>query len=230
MSGNERQQKRQRLSYNSSDSTPHELNMLLVGPSDLCQPLASALLQVKFDRHRRRSTRKDDAAIAALRRQQLDPSSFNSNQRQRHVHMVEDWDVFLSKPNNKSNTCMNHVVVLTTPSNVEASIKRLQKTATVLDESYAILQRVSVVIMMEPIHGFRDAEPIAYRLRHKKKRKRNAQSSSLFSAPVACFPCQLQEQNSHFAVSRMILQRAKLGIRHGSASMPCVSPLVFATY
>jgi hypothetical protein len=199
------------------------LNVLLVGPSDLCQPIASALLQVKFDRRAHKRHDKDDAAVAALRRH----CSFEKPTQQRNIHMVEEWSEFLPRINNKEDVCMDHVVLVVTPSNVDASLRRLKEAANVLEDSYVALQRVSVVLMMEPVHGFRDAEPITSRLFRRKRRKEQA---SLFSAPVPHFPCQVQERKSHLAVSRMILQRAKLGIRHGSSTLPNVSPMIFASY
>lgn len=215
--------KRQRLSYNSSVASGDELNVLLVGSSDLCQPIATALLQVKFDRRARKRHDKDDAAVAALRRH----CSFEKPTQQRKVHMVEEWSEFLPRTNtNKNNVCMDHVVLVVTPSNVDASLRRLKEAANVLEDSCVALQRVSVVLMMEPVHGFRDAEPITSRL-FRRKRKREA---SLFGAPVPHFPCQVQERKSHLAVSRMILQRAKLGIRQGSSTLPNVSPMIFASY
>lgn len=203
--------KRQRISHNSNLPS-RELNILLVGPADLCQPVASALLQAQIAHHRQR--RNDDAAVTALRR-----LCFSEKPMKQHVHMAEEWSEV------PQQIRMDHVVILTSPTNVDASLKRLKQAASVLEESYVSLQRVSVVLMMEPVHGFRDAEPITSRLRKKRRKE-----ASLFTAPVPCFPCQLQEHNSHLAVSRMILQRTKLGTRHGSSSMLTVSPLVFANY
>lgn len=183
--------------------------MLLLGPPDLCQPLAAALLRVQFDRTRRR--RNDDPAVAALRRPQ--------STRKRHVHMSEDWSEV------PHDIRMDHIVLVVAPSDIESSLKRLKKAASVLDASYVTLQRVSVVLMMDPVHGLRDAEPLTSSLSPRRRKDK-----SLFGASVPCFPCQLQERYSHLVVSRMVLQRAKLGTRHGSRSMPFVSPLIFANY
>jgi hypothetical protein len=204
-------EKQQRISYNSCLPSSSELNVLLLGPSDLCQPLASALLRVQFDRPRWRRCDNDDAAVAALRRPQL--------KRKRHVHMSEDWNTF------PHDIRMDHIVLVVSPSDIEPSLTLLKKAASVLDASYVTLQRVSVVLMMDPVHGLRDAEPLTSFL---KPRKRN--EKRLFGAPVPCFPCQLQERSSHLAVSRILLQRTKLGTRHGSRSTPFTSPLVFANY
>lgn len=202
-------EKQQFISYTSCLPSSSELHILLLGPSDLCQPLAAALLRVQFDRTRRR--RDDDAAVAALRRQQ--------STRKRHVHLSEDWsDV-------PHDIRMDHIVLVVSPSDIESSLRLLKKAASVLSHSYVIFQRVSVVLMMDPVHGLRDAEPLTSSLRPRRRK-----DQSLFGAPVPCFPCQLQERYSHLAVSRMVLQRAKLGTRHGSRSMLFVSPLVFANY
>lgn len=203
------EKKQQRISYNSCLPSSPELNILLLGASDLCQPLASGLLRVQFDRARRRWD--DDAAVTALRRPQW--------KRKRHVHMSEDWDDV------DRDIRMDHIVLLVSPSDIESSLKLLKKAAIVLDASYVTLQRVSVVLMMDQVHGLQDAERLTSILKPRKRKEK-----SLFVAPVLCFPCQLQERSSHLAVSRMLLQRTKLGTRHGSRSTPFTSPLVFANY
>jgi len=204
-------EKRQRISYNSHLASFRELNILLVGTSDLSQPFAAALLQVQFDRYNPHDN--EDAAVSALKRQCL-----SSLPIKRYVHTAEEWSEV------PQNTRMDHIVVLVSPSNVDASLRRLTQAASILGKIYVELQRVSVLLMMEPVHGYRDAEPITSRLRKKRRKE------SLFAAPVPSFPCQLRDRNSHLAVSRIILQRIKLGTRQGSSSMPCVSPLLFANY
>jgi hypothetical protein len=203
------EEKQQRISYNSCLPSSSELNVLLLGPSYLCQPLASGLLRVQFDRERRRCD--DDAAVAALRRPQL--------KRKRHVHMSENWKDVVN------DIRMDHIVLVVSPLDIESSLKLLKKAASLLDASYVTLQRVSVVLMMDQAHGLRDAQRLTSILKPRKR-----QEKRLFRAPVPCFPCQLQQRSSHLAVSRMLLQRTKLGTRHGSHSTPFTSPLVFANY
>lgn len=201
----------QRLSYNSClPVSPSELNLVLVGPSKLCKPLASALVHHHVDRRR---THHTDAAIAALEKRRVSKSP------RRNIHMIEDWNDF------PQHIPIHHVVIVVSPTNVEKSIQRLKRAADVLDESYVSLQRISVVLMLEPTHGVRDSQPITSLL--NQKTTSDHQSSLLFQSPVSCFPCQLQHRSSHLTVSRILLQRIKLASRSGRH---VVSPMLFANY
>jgi hypothetical protein len=121
---------RAKLSYNAKlPSISCGRDLLLVGPSRLTQPLASALLQVQFDR--RNGT---DAAIEALRKH-----CFHYPPK-RTIHTVE------SLQDKSWKFRLDHIFLLTTQ-------QQLDETKLVanqlLQDDYLLFQRVTIVQVHE---------------------------------------------------------------------------------
>ena len=186
---------RPKLSYNSQlPSSSCNSGMLLVGPSRLTQPLASALLQVQFDPRTGHGSR--DAAIEALRKHCVNSPS------KRTIHTVESLE-------EKSwRFRMDHIVFLTTTAPGERE-ETFYLANQWLHDDYLLFQRVTIVQVHE---SGADVDE------HMKK---------CTNAKIPTLQMQLEDPISLLTVSRMLLQRTKLGTRQGNQTIPHISPLIF---
>jgi hypothetical protein len=207
-----------KLSYRASLPS-RDLHILIVGPTHLTKPLATALLQVTFEPTTKQkhtsnddNDADDDAAISALRRLYPPPAPI-----QRRIHLCHRLDAV------SSQVRMDHVIFVsqdakdetTTPTTTTsttqppASLLSIQQALlpppphAALHEDYTLMQRVSMVRVLDP----------QVRQTRTKRRK----------TTIPCFF--VSENETNHSVARMLLQRAHVGARDTGAS-----PMVFGTY
>jgi len=221
------------------------LDVLLVGPSHLCQPFAESLL-----RHEERNTNppsKNDVAVEALRSYLEDTNPIPKLPRRVHmIERLENWGTTVDHPRRR----MDHVVLVVSQSNVEESQTCIKEAAKYLDDDYALLQRLSIVTILDTNSDYRSAswESFLTTIRSsgggggsggggKRKRHQHPKQSppKLFPSPVPVFQYrrishrEIDTDESSLwaeqaAVSHMIWERVKSGIRE--TPFPS-SPLVF---
>lgn len=126
---------RSKLSYTAQlPSSSCNNDLLLVGPSRFTQPLASALLQVQFDR--RSGNGSCDDAIEALRKHCAHSPS------KRTIHTVESLE-------DKSwRFRMDHIVLVTTTAPGERD-ETFYVAKQLLHDDYLLFQRVTIVQVQE---------------------------------------------------------------------------------
>ena len=193
-----------KLSYRASLPS-NDLHILIVGPTHLTKPLATALLQVTFEPTTYHTLNDDndaddDAAISALRRLYPPPAPIK-----RRIHLCHRLDAV------SSDVRMDHVIFVSQDAKDETTTTTTTSTTqpppplphAALHEDYTLMQRVSMVRVLDPQAG----------QTWTKRRK----------TTIPCFF--LSENDMNHSVARMLLQRAHVGARDTG-----VSPMVFGTY
>jgi hypothetical protein len=227
---------RKKLSYRVSLPS-HDLHILMVGPTHLTKPLATALLQVTSeptttnngDTSNDDDDDDDDDAISALRRL-YPPPAF----RKRCIHLCHSLDkfscdvrmdhiVFVSQhandpttirlpPPPSSTTTMSTTTTKPPPASHDDNIQQPPPPTLLpyvdLHEDYIWMQRVSMVYVLDP--KVIPTRTIATKRRGNKK-------------TIPCFFVRENEWNHSMA--RLLLQRAHIGARDMG-----VSPMIFGTY
>lgn len=185
------------------------IDILLVGPFHYTQPLASSLLHVKSDENSQGWSNSADPAIEALRKHCC---SYDSPMKKRHIHTLES----LSKA--KRVGCrFDHVVLVTSSKEKQ---KNVIEAKQMLHDNYIVMQRVSLVEVQETENANYDMTRVPT--------QNDDESSEDIDGLIPTFSLHIDDQASFSAISRIIIQRAKLGIRDGSSTLPHVSPLIFA--
>eukprot|EP00546_Thalassionema_frauenfeldii_P016207 CAMPEP_0178902674 /NCGR_PEP_ID=MMETSP0786-20121207/4736_1 /TAXON_ID=186022 /ORGANISM="Thalassionema frauenfeldii, Strain CCMP 1798" /LENGTH=133 /DNA_ID=CAMNT_0020573967 /DNA_START=304 /DNA_END=705 /DNA_ORIENTATION=+ len=129
--------------------------------------------------------------------------------KKRHIHTLES----LSEA--KRVGCrFDHVVLVTSCKEKEQNVIEAKQ---MLHDNYIVMQRVSLVEVQETENANYDMTT-----------QNDDESSEDIAGLIPTFSLHLDDQASFSAISRIIIQRAKLGIRDGSSTFPHVSPLIFA--
>jgi hypothetical protein len=173
------------MSYNAALPSPG-CHILIVGPSHLASPLASALLRVQMDTPDTNATTLPHALAALDRLYNRNGGSYNSDDpfhRQRQIHMAESWSDWMSST---TTSRMDHVILVVSPQDVPSGQRLLIESAKRLHEDYLIYPRSSIVSMLMPSNL-----PAESMLEDpwKKRRRLDEDESSVLLPGVPVFFC-----------------------------------------